>query len=216
MRRIVPTFAVATALAILGVAVWTLWIIATSFAAYVREVPKEIGVALIAAAATVFVSTLTVVLGRYFERKRELDALYRDKKVEIYDEFLRKFFAIFHDRPETQPSQDDMVAFLREFMRKLLLWSGPEVITSFVKWRDNLTRGTLTAQTIFQTEEFLLSLRTDLRHSNRGIAKGFFAKLFLKEGNLFLAAARANPNVTLDEVAKMEKALQESRSKSGS
>lgn len=64
-----------------------------------------------AAAATVFVSTLTVVVGRYFERKREFDALYRDKKVEIYDEFLQKSFALLHGTSASQAQSDPLLAF---------------------------------------------------------------------------------------------------------
>ncbi len=64
------------------------------------------------------------------------------------------------------------------------------------------------AQSIFLTEAFLRAIRSDLRHSNNGLRRGFFAKLFLKEGNLFLALAAKNPNLTLEALAEVEKALQ--------
>jgi hypothetical protein len=213
MKRTAPFIAIVVSLSILGVVGWGIWTAVSFLWTSIKDIPKEIGVALVAAAATVFVSTLTVVLGRYFERKKELDALYRDKKAEVYDEFLRKLFSIFHDKPDAQPSQDELVAFLRDFMRKLLLWSGPEAVASFVKWKDDLARGTPDARMIFQLEDFLLALRNDLRHSNRGIPKGFFPKLFLKEGNLLLAMAQKNPNVTLAEVAEREKALEAAKTK---
>jgi hypothetical protein len=204
MKRFAQVVVGVLALAAVATAVWAisrgLVLLWDSFAA----IPKEIAVALIAAAATVFVSTLTVVLGRYFERKRELDALYRDKKAEIYDEFLKQFFDLLHGNSDAKATSDDMAAFLREFMRKLLLWSGPEAITAFVKWKDNLARGVPDAQTIFVTEEFLLALRKDLRHSDMGIPSGFFARLFLKEADAFLAAAKRNPRVTLAEIAALE------------
>ena len=157
--------------------------------------------------ATVLVATLTVVVGRYFERKKELDALYRERKTEIYDEFLQKFFETFGSKADAQatPESDNLVPFLREFMRKLILWSGPEVIEAFVKWNDHLAKGVPDADSIFLTESFLLSIRKDLRHSNRGIRKGFFAKLFLSRGALFLTLAERNPKITLAEVAEIEK-----------
>jgi hypothetical protein len=209
MKRLVEVaarvLAATVALAALFAVGWGVWKGVGQLWAYLGGVPTEMGVALVVAAPTVFVSTLTIVLGRYFERKRELDALYRDKKVEFYDEFLQKLFPILYGTTNPQGQSEDVVAFLRESVRKLLLWSGPEPIASFVKWKQNLAGGVPDAQTIFLMEEFLLALRRDLRHSNRGIPTGFFAHFFLREANLFLTAARRNPRITLQEVAELEK-----------
>lgn len=197
------------ALAILAGMIWFVYWLVQSFTSYISAIPKELGAALVAGTATVIVATITVMIGRYFERKKELDALYRDKKMEIYDEFLKKFFDLFFSQSEDSPTPepDDLVTFLREFMRKLILWSGPEAIASFLVWKEHLAKGTPDAQTIFLTEHFLLTLRADLRHSNRGIPKGFFASIILKEGALFLAMAKKNPNVTLAQLAEVEKML---------
>lgn len=70
---------------------YAIYKIAGSFFSYISAIPKEIGAALIAGTATVIVATLTVVVAKYFERKRELDALHREKKTEIYNEFLQGF-----------------------------------------------------------------------------------------------------------------------------
>jgi hypothetical protein len=101
---------------------------------------------------------------------------------------------------------------LREFTRKLILWSGPEAIEAFVTWKDQLAKGTPDAKSIFLTEDFLLAIRKDLRHTNRGLRRGFFAKLFLQEGALFLAMAEQNPNVTLAELAAAEHRLRSMQS----
>ncbi|MCK9201535.1 MAG: hypothetical protein M0P59_06460 [Gallionella sp.] len=189
-----------------GLAGFVGWII-YAFFQYISSVPKELGAALVAASTTVIVATFTVMLGRYFERKKELDALYRDKKTEIYDEFLREFFTLFFDEDNTKDAAKDLVPFLREFTRKLILWSGPEVIEAFDAWKDHLAKGTPDAQSIFLTEAFLLAIRNDLRHNNKGLRKGFFARLFLKEGTLFLQMAEKNPNITLAELVEIENVI---------
>lgn len=196
----------AVLLAILGGAGWLVY----AFFQYISAVPKELAAALVAAGATVLVATFTVMAGRYFERKKELDALYRDKKIEIYDEFLKEFFSLFFGAGEGNLSapEKDLVPFLREFTRKLILWSGPNVIEAFVAWKDHLAKGVPDAQSIFLTEAFLRAIREDLRHSNRTLRRGFFARLFLKEGTLFLAMAKKDPNVTLEALAAMEKLIQ--------
>ncbi len=175
---------------------------------YLSAIPKELAAPLIAASATVFVATATVMVGRYYERKKELDALYRDKKTEIYDEFLKEFFTLFFNAGEdSAKTEKDLVPFLREFTRKLVLWSGPEVIEAFVAWKDHLAKGNPDAKSIFLTEAFLLAIRKDLRHTNKSLRKGFFARLFLREGALFIAMAEKDPNVTLSALVEIENAL---------
>lgn len=191
-----------------GLAALIGWVV-YSFFQYLNSVPKELGAALVAAAATILVATVTVMVGRYYERQKELDALFREKKTEIYDDFLKEFFTLFWSAGETDTAETerDLVPFLREFTRKLMLWSGPEVIEAFVAWKDHLAKGTPDAKSIFLTEAFLLAIRRDLRHSNKGLRKGFFARLFLREGELFLAMAAKNPDVTLATLNEAENAL---------
>lgn len=194
---------------VLGMLVGAGWLVYVFFQ-YISAVPKELGAALVAAATTVLVATATVMIGRYYERRKELDALYRDKKTEIYDEFLKEFFGLFFNAGEagSESTEKDLVPFLREFTRKLILWSGPEVIEAFVAWKDHLGKGVPDAQSIFLTETFLRAIRDDLRHSNRGLRRGFFAKLCLKESDLFLEQAAKDPNLTLAALAEVEKATQ--------
>lgn len=52
---------------------------------------KEISVGIITGATTLVVAIITIMLGRYYERKKEIEAQFRTKKIEIYDEFLKNF-----------------------------------------------------------------------------------------------------------------------------
>lgn len=206
MQRLRTTAHLLLGLAFLGGATWAIVSTVRAFAGYVSAIPKELGAPIIAGVATVLVATLTVVIGKYFERKKELDALYREKKTEVYDEFLKKFFEVFFSGGAST-DENDLVPFLREFSRKLVLWSGPEVIEAFVAWKDHLAKGSADAKSIFLTEAFLLALRTDLRHSNKGIRRGLFARMFLKNSELFLLLSTKNPNMKLEDLAALEKLL---------
>ena len=212
MKSLRKTFSIILAISLIAILVTAVIWTVKLFFNYLSAVPKELAAALVAGIATVLVATLTVMVGRYYERKKELDALYRDKKTEIYDEFLREFFKVYFAENNTNDgkSENDLVPFFREFTRKLILWSGPSVIESFVAWKDHLAKGEPDAKSIFLTESFLLSIRNDLRHSNAGLRRGFFARLFLKQSELFLFMAAKNENVTLAEIAVLEKAIKES------
>ncbi len=194
------------ALLLLGGIGWGIVWAVRGVAAYVGTIPKELGAPIIAAVATVLVATLTVVVGKYFERKKELDALHREKKTEAYDDFLKKFFE-FYFSGGSDVDKQDLVPFFRDFSRQLVLWAGPEVIEAFLAWKDHLAKGTPDAKSIFLTEDFLLAIRKDLRHTNRRIRRGLFARMFLQNSELFLLMTAKNPDLKLEDLAAFEKTL---------
>ena len=106
---------------------------------------------------------------------------------------------------------EDNVKRLREWQRKLILFAGPKTIRAFVKWMSLLKAGQLTVQTIILMEEFFQSLRADIGISNRGVQQGDFAHLILKHGDLLIAAVNANPNMSLTELAALEKIVEQKR-----
>lgn len=215
MRRLRSTLIFLFGLLVLGGLVALGYYLVARFFSYLGSVPKELGAALVAGASTILVATITVMVGRYFERKKELDALYRDKKTEVYDEFLKVFFQVwFSGGKATEGEQgDELVKLFREFSVKLVLWSGPGVLEAFATWKDKLAEGQANAESVFATEDFLNAIRADLRHSNGGIRRGWFARLFLQEGSLFLAMAAKNPKVSLSELVLAEKLARELKSK---
>lgn len=64
--------------------------------AQVRSLDSEVAAAVITASATVVVSVVVVVLGRYFEKKRELEAQAREKKIPLYEEFIDFWFRVLY------------------------------------------------------------------------------------------------------------------------
>lgn len=171
-----------------------------------KTVDTNLAVGLITGASTIIVATLTVVVGKYYERKREIEAHFRTAKIEIYDEFLKEFFKLFGGGSEPQ-SAHDLTEFLREWQRKMVLYGGAQVLLSYLKWKNHLGKGNPDAQTLFLMGEFFLAMRKDVGLSNTGLEKGTFSHLILKHPELFLEIATDNPNVTLEELGAMEKKL---------
>ena len=76
------------ALAVVGALIWGIyWIISSIWDALV-SVDTKLAVGIVAAFTTVLGATLTVTIGKYLERKQAVEADFRERKVEIYDEFL--------------------------------------------------------------------------------------------------------------------------------
>lgn len=213
MQRLRHLLSLGFALIIIGGLIALAIYAVVAFFGYVSAVPKELGAALVAGATTILVATITIMVGRYFERKKELDALYREKKTEVYDEFLKIFFQVWFSGGKTPDGEQDLVKLFREFSVKLVLWSGPEVLEAFARWKEKMAEGQPNAEGVFETEKFLNAIRADLRHSNGGIRRGWFARLFLQESGLFLAMAAENPKVSLAELAAAEKLMRELKAK---
>lgn len=192
------------ALCLISLSIWLLiWVIQSIWHQFVALDPN-LRVSLLTAVTTVLVATLTVVLGRYFERKKEVESHYRQKKTEIYDSFLKEFFKLFNNDADENV---DLVPFLREWQRQMVLWGGAEVLVTFLKWRQHLAKGVPDAQSMFMTDDFFKAIRRDLGLSNNGLERGVFARLILRNPDLFFLMAKTNPNVTLDELAEKEKEL---------
>jgi hypothetical protein len=142
------------------------------------------------------------MLGRYYERKRDIEAQFRAEKIKIYDQFLRDLFEVFHEATKAESS--DVTKFLREWQRKLVLWGGSDVLRAYFRWIVRLKRLTPDAQTIFLMDEFFRALRSDIGQSSRGLDRGSFAHLVLRHGDFFLQEAAKNPSLTLAELGRLE------------
>jgi len=189
------------ALALIGGVLWGLYVAARSVWVSLVGVNPQLAVAVVAAATTLIASTATVMLGRYYERRKEIEAHFRSEKIKIYDEFLAELFKTFHGGDQ---SSDEMVKFLREWQRKLVLWGGGNVLAAYFKWMSSL-KGIPNAQTIYLMDEFFRALRSDIGQSSNSLPKGAFANLVLRHGDFFLKQARLNPRITLAELSDLEK-----------
>jgi hypothetical protein len=165
-----------------------------------------VAVAAISAVATIVAATLVVMLGRYFERKKETEAHFRPDKIKMYDEFLLELFKTFHATGE-EKENPELVEFLREWQRKLVLWGGSDVLRTYFKWMTRLKAGNPDAETIFLMDEFFRALRADVGHNSKGLSRGAFSHLILRDADYFLAEAAKNPAITLSELSRKEKEL---------
>lgn len=170
------------------------------------DLDKTVAAAIVAGVFTVLATTITVMVGRYFEEKRKQSELYRDRKINMYDQFISRIFKLFADTGDESgkdENESDLVEFLREHQRQFLLWSNPGVIRAYSEWRKRLN-GEPNVQTVMYMEKFFLAVRRDLGHSNWGIKTGDTSGFILRHIDFFLTQAAKNPNMTLSEIAKLE------------
>lgn len=175
------------------------------------NINPNLSVAIVAASATILASTLTIIIGRYYEAKRDREAVHRDKKIELYNEFLARLFEVFLGE-EKQKKEEDLVPFLREIQRKIILWSSPDVIKAYTDWHKELTsqKNKPKAKAMIKMMDFFLALRKDLGHSNRGIKHDHLVRFMLRNPDLFMKIYANNPEVTFEEITQIEERLKKS------
>jgi len=211
MVKMKKTLHVLLALLFLGVVTFSIYWLLSAVWDQLKNVDEKLAIGLVTAATTILVSTLTVVMGRYFERKKDIEASFREKKITIYDDFLREFFNLMESK--NNKKQDKMVDFLREWQRKMILWGGQDVLKTYIDWMSKLKSGEPDAKAMWMTEDFFRAIRRDLGHSSSKLPKGAFIHLILRNADLFIAKSKDNPNLTFLELADAEKEFEKVNNK---
>jgi hypothetical protein len=80
---------------LLGLEVWMSYVTIRAIWHALKELNSDLSIALVAGAATILAATITVMLGRHYERKRDIEAHFRTERIKIYDDFLKELFKIF-------------------------------------------------------------------------------------------------------------------------
>lgn len=191
------------ALVLLAALLWAMYVILRFAWHTLLGVNPNLAVALVAAGATLLGTTITVMAGRYYERRKEIEAHFRSEKIMIYDEFLTAFLETVHAGAQTDSA--GLAEFLRQWQRKIVLWAGAPVLASYFKWMGRLKQGNPDARSIFLMDEFFRALRKDIGQSSAGLPRGIFAHILLRRADFFLEQARKSPGITLAELSVLEK-----------
>ena len=175
------------------------------------NINPNLSIAIVAASATILASTMTIVVGRYYEAKRDREAVHRYKKIILYDELLVRLFEVFQGE-EKQKKKEDLSPFLREIQRKFILWSGPNVIKIYADWSKELTSqgDKPKAKSMIKMMDLFLALRRDLGHSNRGLKHDHLVRFMLRNSDLFMKIYAHNHEVTFEEITQIEERLKKS------
>ncbi len=168
----------------------------------------NLAIALITGATTIIASTTAVMIGRYYERKRDIEAHFRTTKIAMYEEFIEEFMSVFDGSEKSAGNSDkDLASFIRVWQRKMLLKAGSKVLKSYFEWMTKVKTNPDSAETFFAMDNFFRELRKDVGQSSSGLEKGAFTHLILKNASIFLTLAKKNPNITLTELADIEHTL---------
>lgn len=164
-----------------------IWYLAPGVWRLFSDLQKEVAAALIAAVATVFVSVVSVTLGKYYERKRLIEQELRGKKIPIYEQFIDFIFQLMMSEKINgkQMSEKEMQSFFSRFTQILMVWGSDEVVKRWSSYRTLLAKGGATTESMFELEKLFLAIRRDTGHKNKDISRGDLLGLFVNDIDKF-------------------------------
>ncbi|MCP1252518.1 hypothetical protein NK212_11710 [Elizabethkingia sp. S0634] len=127
-------------------------------------------------------------LTRYFERKKIIEMDIRNKKIPIYEEFMKFYFQNIYSSKninKKNANHTEMVHFFQDFHQKAIVWFPDEVLKSYINWKKNISKfssGQLELEeTILQQENFMKIIRKDIGHKNKDIEKWDISSLYIND-----------------------------------
>lgn len=190
LRKIWPILASLILLGIIGIIGAAVFFVIRFTWKIFAGLDKQVAVAIVAGSATVFVSVITVVIGKSLDKKREIEKRHSRQKREFYEKFLEDFFQFTRkfSKEEVDLTQDEkFAAFADEASRKLILWSNRSVIKEYCMFRSFGVRASKPGsgfEILLQFEKMLFEIRKDLGHSNRGLKQGDLLLTYIEPQSL--------------------------------
>ena len=151
---------------------WVLGILLLGFLVYMVwalvEADPKISTPVIGGMFTVFGGIIVVIITQRSTKQRDIDEAHREKKVEIYKEFveiIERLLQSHNPRRQVEAIPDDeLMTYMSRFRTSILLWGSPQVLLAF----DDFERGSRIEGRIFVTVDNLYrAIREDIGLSNK-------------------------------------------------
>lgn len=134
-------------------------------------------VALITGAVSIVGVIISSIVSKLIEYRKSRQDYLAKKREEPYGEFVEMVYKIQRNGkvPGSYP-QEEMVADLIKFSKKITLWGSPVVANKWVEFRENAMNSKSGTENLFLMEEIMNEMRKDLgmKKVKKGNLLGFF------------------------------------------
>jgi hypothetical protein len=150
---------------------------------------SEVAIAVLGAGGTITVSVISLTIGRYLERKRQIEADTRLKKIPLYEDFISFWFRVLYQDQLGKPvTQKELLKFFVDFTKVATVWASDDVIR---KWRQTRQEfegihGEAPPRSLFMFEELLLAIRRDAGYPSTQLRRGELLGLWVTDIDRFL------------------------------
>jgi len=174
-------FSLGLILSIIGLAVWLTW---RTVGLLSSQVTATVVVSIITASASLF----AVIKAKQAEHRRDIENELRKQKAPIYEEFSSFLFKVLMSAKTEQPiGEGEMLEFIVNFNRRLIVWGADEVIKEWSVFKSlHDGNSPQPAMTLIAIERILYAIRADMGHKNKGLNQGDLLAIFINDIHLFL------------------------------
>src|SRR5205823_3670785 len=127
----------------------------------------SVAASLVTGSVTIVGSVLAVTLGRYLEKRKEVEAAFRERRLKTYEGFISTFMDLTSGKEQDQ----DLVSFLRQMNKEMILWAGPKLLKAYIVFFRQTVLDPKAGKSFFILEDFYQAMREDLGHSNTGLSR---------------------------------------------
>lgn len=202
-NRLIGFIAATVILGVIGSSAWLL----VDFFGYLQEADKIVVTAVIAMTG-VLVTTVTGLWIKKLEKRYEVEAQFRTKKVDMLSEIVNQI----NDLGRNKLTTEELVARLESWQRQLLFAAGPDVLKRFMALKNGGIDGIETINDLWRASQLIgdliLAMRKDVGLSNFGLDKStFWIHYTLRNSDAFLKVVKEAPQMGIAEYAAMETLL---------
>ena len=149
------------------------------------------GAALIAAAGTIVVSVMSVVVSRYLETRTSIRKEHREKKIPVYEDLIQFMFKVMMGvKTDNAPDEQEVLEFMSTFTQRAMVWASDDVLNAWIRFRgasmDEQQANPIALMFVY--EDLILAIRKDLGHKNKDLTRGKVLSLFVTDIADFLDA----------------------------
>ncbi|MFI9061477.1 hypothetical protein ACIGQE_06320 [Streptomyces sp. NPDC053429] len=150
-------------------------------------VNPTVAAAAVTAMATVLVAVATLVMGRYIERRKAIEAEIRASKIPVYTRLVSGMMRTILN-PDSS-NADEVAQFFREITPDLITWASDDVLLAWSKFKRE-SQANSPMDMVFSFEALLSAVRRDYGHSGRKVQEGDLLALFINDIDEQLARRR--------------------------
>ena len=138
----------------------------------------EVIAAIISASALVLVAVVGAALSRYLDRRQQIEQELRQRKAEVYTEFLDYWFWTMSKRSKVSEKERTKrdTEYRSNVPQQLVVWRSEDFIKELGDW----LRGEELDGTMLGLVGLMRTIRTDLGYKDKDLDEGDLMMLFLK------------------------------------
>ena len=135
------------------------------------------------ACVTVFIAIVTLLVTKHLEKKALIEKEIRDNKIPIYNEFVKLYYEnMMAQKTGKSMPQQELVRRTGEIVFGVMLWGPDSIIQKFhALQRQIYSVDKDHKKTLDLLGDFLLAVRFDLGHDNKGISKRTLLGMFVTD-----------------------------------